>query len=299
MHIARSTLEDKLHAASGAECMNQADLRTNVRSVLPQNMVFNWLDAAAARFDNNKAAALACEKPVPPRIEEDLADMLVKSARYNGKIAWVPNTHRMQCKVKSFNGGRDRHVIFSELSQTPPSCCSFAELFDRNYPCYHGTAAIVEKHGANRLHLFIAPRNLTATWKSQYAGAVFAMPSTADLDSIVQTARNAVATGTATQAPAALPPPRGRPPKDAGTRRKGWYEQGPGAARTRRSYTCKLCGESGHTRGDCSLRQDVEPFEHDDDDDNTDDEDGDLEDDGGNFEGDPDLENGEFVKDFV
>jgi hypothetical protein len=129
----------------------------------------------------------------------------------------------------------------SQQWRPPPrrsSCCAYAERFDRNYPCFHGAAAIVGKHGAPRLHLFIAKWNLTSTWKAQCCNATFAMPSTADVASVLEVACRSVATGTATNAPVALPAPRGRPVKDAGTRRKSWNEQGPGATRRVRSYTC-------------------------------------------------------------
>jgi hypothetical protein len=54
--------------------------------------------------------------------------------------------------------------------------------------------------------------------------------------------------------PKAIPPPRGRPPKNAGKRLKQWYERGPGAKK-KRVYTCSLCRGEGHTREDCFLRQ--------------------------------------------
>lgn len=47
-----------------------------------------------------------------------------------------------------------------------------------------------------------------------------------------------------------LPPPRGRPVKGAGKRKKGWYERGPAAKRPH-TYTCALYQKEGHTRADC------------------------------------------------
>ena len=54
--------------------------------------------------------------------------------------------------------------------------------------------------------------------------------------------------------PLGLPPPRGRPVKNAGMRRKGWFERGPGAAK-KRSYACSLFRNATHNASECPLRQ--------------------------------------------
>lgn len=52
-----------------------------------------------------------------------------------------------------------------------------------------------------------------------------------------------------------LPPPCGRPKKkNAGVRRKEWYEHRPANAK-KRSYACFLCHEQDHIAKDCALRQ--------------------------------------------
>lgn len=56
------------------------------------------------------------------------------------------------------------------------------------------------------------------------------------------------------KSPKAIAPPRGRPCKDAGKRKKSFYENGP-AATKRRCYVCSLCGRTGHVKTDCILRQ--------------------------------------------
>ena len=60
LYISCSKLEDSLHAASGAESMNQADILKFVCSVMPQDMVFNWLDGAAAHRGGPRETAIGC-----------------------------------------------------------------------------------------------------------------------------------------------------------------------------------------------------------------------------------------------
>jgi hypothetical protein len=63
--------------------------------------------------------------------------------------------------------------------------------------------------------------------------------------------------------PKAIPPPRGRPVKNAGKRRKAWYEEGP-HAKKKRVYTCGLCRGPDHQRKDCPLQQlfaDIDVFD--------------------------------------
>ena len=54
--------------------------------------------------------------------------------------------------------------------------------------------------------------------------------------------------------PVALPPPRGRPAKNAGKRKRGFYERGPENP-NRKPYNCSLCGLKGHNARFFSMRQ--------------------------------------------
>jgi hypothetical protein len=140
----------------------------------------------------------------------------------------------------------------SLLPNTPPSCCAWS-LVD-GMPCDHGVAVAVRQHGAANLRKFIAVRYLSAAWKAMYAGATFEMPAQHVLDRVMLEAKKRVLSGEYLHLPKALPPSRGRPVKQAGLRKQGWYEQGATKSQ-KRVYLCSLCNLKGHTREKCELRQ--------------------------------------------
>ena len=121
-------------------------------------------------------------------------------------------------------------------------------------PCYHGAAVITEKYGTVNTIKFVASRHLTEAWKNQYKNLVFDVPTQAEVDEVLDNGRLMVATGNNLQVPVALPPPRGRPIKNSGRRRKSWYERGT-AATKKRNYSCSLCRRPGHTAVNCDLKQ--------------------------------------------
>ena len=92
------------------------------------------------------------------------------------------------------------------------------------------------------------------TWKPQYDGVEFRLPSHAALDQAFAKAKQLVANGENLQIPKAVVPPKGRRCLNAGKRKKTFYEGGP-AARSKRSYTCSLCGIAGHVKTSCVFRQ--------------------------------------------
>lgn len=55
------------------------------------------------------------------------------------------------------------------------------------------------------------------------------------------------------QIPEAILHPRGKPVKNAGKRKKSWYERGPAASK--RKYSCSLCRSETHSATDCPLKQ--------------------------------------------
>lgn len=155
--------------------------------------------------------------------------------------------------VSQFDGSQLRTVFISATPQTPPSCCAHSTKGE-GFPCWHATAVISEKYGSVNLHKFTAKRHLTETWKRQYSNVEFETPSQASMDKVMRGARLLLECGDNVQVPKALPPPRGRPVKNAGKRHKGWYERGP-AAKKHRSYSCSLCHLSVHSAPSCPLRQ--------------------------------------------
>ena len=102
---------------------------------------------------------------------------------------------------------------------TPPVCCAYSSNGD-GLPCYHGAAVITEKYGTVNTIKFVASRHLTEAWKNQYKNLVFDVPTQAEVDEVLDNGRLMVATGNNLQVPVALPPPRGRPIKNSGRRRK-------------------------------------------------------------------------------
>ena len=144
----------------------------------------------------------------------------------------------------------------SQLPNTPPSCCAWS-LVD-GMPCDHGIVVAVQNRGATNLQKFIAVRYLSAAWKHMYADATFKLHV---LDGVMIEVKQRVLSGEYLHLPKALPPPRGRPVKNAGLRKQGWYEHGATKPKTR-VYLCSLCNLKGHTRDKCELRQ---MFEEDDD----------------------------------
>ena len=146
-----------------------------------------------------------------------------------------------------------RRVTMSLHPNTPPECCPWSLV--SGLPCYHGTAVILLNHGAANMHKFVAQRYLSATWKEMYAKEVtYDLPAQHVIDGIMLEAKQRVLSGEYLHAPKALPPPRGRPVKNAGERNKSWYEQG-SAHPKKRVYLCSLYKLQGHTRAKCDLRQ--------------------------------------------
>ena len=87
-----------------------------------------------------------------------------------------------------------------------------------------------------------------------YEGATYEVPAQRVVDDIMLAAKKLVLSGEYMQMPMAIPPPRGRPLKDAGVRKRGFYEEG-ATKNKKRAYTCSLCMEVGHKRGACPMRQ--------------------------------------------
>ena len=129
-----------------------------------------------------------------------------------------------------------------------------AEFLVSGLPCYHGTAVILLNHGAANMHKFVEQRYLSAPWKEMYAEATYDLPAQHVIDGIMLKAKQRVLSGEYLHAPKALPPPRGRPVKNAGERNQSWYEKG-SARPKKRIYLCSLCKLQGHTRAKCDLRQ--------------------------------------------
>ena len=150
------------------------------------------------------------------------------------------------------NSTMKRRVIMSLLPNTPPECCPWSLV--SGLPCYHGTAVILQNHGAANIHKFVEPRYLSAHWKEMYADVTYDLAAQHVMDGIMLEAKQRVLSGEYLHAPKALPPPRGRPVKNAGERNQSWYEKG-SARPKKRIYLYSLYKLQGHTRANCDLRQ--------------------------------------------
>lgn len=250
-------LEDTITTSQGAESQMRASIRNFIRSAEPQQMIWTMVSTQRARFYEKKAKALACTSPVPPAIEEIIAHIIEKSKPYQPSVRFVEGSDMMEATVTSRrDGSQIRRVIFTGVEQTPPACCVYSRSGD-GFPCWHGAAVICRKHNAASVYKYVSTRHLTAAWQKQYEGVEFQLPSQAQVDELMTSARQKVLSGSSVKIPLAIPPPRGRPPKNAGARLKSWYERGPDAAK-RRKYTCALCGKEGHRRNACELKQSFE-----------------------------------------
>jgi hypothetical protein len=67
------------------------------------------------------------------------------------------------------NNTAKRQAAMSLLPHTPPACCAWSLV--SGIPCYHGTAVVLQIHGAMNMYKFIEQRYLSAPWKGMYAEA--------------------------------------------------------------------------------------------------------------------------------
>lgn len=254
LYRAYSILTDLTITSQGAESQMSAALRNKIRSVEPQAMLSHVVLTQRNSFLRKQAAAAACKRPVPPYVEKHLASLLQRARVYQSTVRFIDGTSQMEATVRSFTDGSVcRRVVLSRTPQTVPECCAYSKD-DSGFPCLHGVAVLAEKYGATNLHRFVHSRHLTKQWKLQYNGVSFPLPIQSDIDAVFTTAKTLVSTGNCIEVPKAIPPPRGRPTKNTGKRKKGWFEQGP-SVQKKRSYTCSLCRLEGHTTAECNLRQ--------------------------------------------
>lgn len=253
LYRAYSSLDDTIVTSQGAESQMSSSIRNCVRTVEPQKMLQKVVLLHRAGFLNRQQKAHNCEKPVPPAVEKHIASLIQRSRVYQSTVSFIGEQH-MEASVASYTDGSIRRHVRLPLSHGEvPKCCGYSELPD-GYPCLHGVSVLCEKFGSSNIHNFVEPRNLTSQWKKIYNDVTFPYPSQADVDDVISKAKLLVLSGENMNIPKALPPPRGRPVKNAGVRRKGWFERGPSAGR-KRSYSCSLCHNQSHTASGCPLRQ--------------------------------------------
>jgi hypothetical protein len=253
LYKAYSGLEDLVVTSQGAESSMNAALKNNIRNVEPMAALQNIVMSQFNKFNRVKKEAMSCLSMVPPRIEALLAGLVLKAQAYPSVVP-VAGTDFMRWAVRSLsNPAIVRQVVMPTEPQTVPKCCDYSKD-GTGFPCLHGVAAIIQKHGVVNVYKFIDKKHLTAAWQDVYRGVEYNLPPQDEVDTVLREAKKKVLAGTAVQIPKALPPPRGRPPANAGIRKADWPEKG-AAHGKKRAYTCGLCGRAGHTRDKCSLQQ--------------------------------------------
>ena len=221
LYRAYSKLIDFTTTSQGAESQMSASLLNHIRSVEPRKMIMNVLFTQRSNFMKKQGLALNCENPVPPFMEQHLAKQIIRARVYFSFVTFISGADQMEATAQSFTDGSRRRVVkLSSQPNTPPSCCSYSKN-GSGVPCLHGIAVLSEKHGSPNLHKFIDKRHLTSAWHEQYTDITFPLPSQHDVDNVMVLAKRAVVKGDNLQIPKAIPPPRGRPVKGTGKRRKG------------------------------------------------------------------------------
>lgn len=254
IYKAYSCLQDSIVTSQGAESQMSASLRNHIRSFEPQKILHKVVLTQRSSFLKRQSASQTCSMPVPPAIQKQIAFLIRRSRAYQNTFVFCDGTSQMEATVSSCaDGSLTRRVRISEAPQQPPICCGYSTNGD-GLPCFHIVAVLCEKYGTSNIHRFVAESHLAAKWKDLYDNVSFTLPSQTDVDAVISAAKISVLTGANLSIPKALPPPRGRPVKNAGIRRKGWFESGPDAQK-KRNYTCGLFHQVGHVSSQCKLRQ--------------------------------------------
>lgn len=222
LYGACARLEDRITSYQEAESEMYASIRNNIRSVEPQKLLRNVVDAQRGVLVRRQDASHRCTSPVPTQIEKQLALILRKYQSYQDTVRIVDCTKHMEATVKSrVDASLKKKVVFSETSQPLPVCCLLSTEGD-GYPCWHGAAVIREKYGSVNLFNLIAPTHISSIWKTQYDSVLFRVPDKYDVDRIVLEAEELVSSGQHISIPVALAPTRGHPIKNTEKTLRYW-----------------------------------------------------------------------------
>lgn len=231
-------------------------LRNGIRNFEPLAMIMGCANFAKRKIKEMMDDANKWNGVVPLSVQEHIGKHILKAQVYAGQVEAIPGSDMYEYNVEDSDGPK-RVVLSPTMTQTPPECCDFSQM-GNGFPCLHSIAVIVEKHGSGSVYKFIDERYLTQAWKSTYDGIQVRMPAQHSIDAVMRAAKDRVISGQHLLGPKALAPPRGRPVKNAGTRRKSYYERASGS-KNARSYRCTLCRKAGHIRATCKNRQEEQP----------------------------------------
>ena len=205
-------------------------------------------------FDNTIMLFFTYDKPIPPRPEERISSLLIRSDVYKSSIRWLPGTNCMEASVSSSLEPTVKTIVkLNEDPRNPPFYCAYSS-FNDGYVCLHSTAVVNEKHSAFSIHRFISGRHMTTVRKTQYEKITLNLPAQQDVDNEMVHEKVLVPHGEHVMIPKEILPPLGHPDKSAGKKKKSFLERGPSSKR-RRTYSCGLCYKGGHVRKDCPFGQ--------------------------------------------
>lgn len=93
LYYAYFNLQDGFTTSQAAESQTNASLRNQIRSVEPQKMLVNVVLTQRRNLVQNKNVVRYFEKPVPPRVEEHISDLLARSKIYKSTLRWMNGTN--------------------------------------------------------------------------------------------------------------------------------------------------------------------------------------------------------------
>lgn len=139
-------------ASQGANRSMSAALRSYIRSVEPQTMLFKLVSVHYSRFLLNKQDAIECNTPASVKVDRHLLKLIDRSRLFQESICWLRGTNNMEVTVLIRKDVSQRHhVVISSIHQTPPSGCA-TFLMNDSFPFLHGFAVLCKKYDAVNNH---------------------------------------------------------------------------------------------------------------------------------------------------
>lgn len=154
---------------------------------------------------------------VPPNIEKWIT-ALIRLLRMNyNTVRFDAGTAQMEATISGFiNCVVLRTVKLPDGQNERSVFCAYSNNGD-GLLCFNSVAVLCETHGASNKHCFMETRHWTTAWLPTYSDITFTIPSQFDVNNVVSKAKLLIFSG----ANLHIPPPRGRPVKNAGVWRKG------------------------------------------------------------------------------
>lgn len=199
---------------------------------------------AKERFEENRAAAIACQSILPPRLMEQLKKVKEQAARITPGDIRFTNLEKTKGIVPLLGNPRKMaSVDLSKMPQVDKGACDQSCSVLTGFPCCHQISFV--DAGAHDIKDFIHEIDTADGWRSQYDGIEFELPSEEDYDDRSHLWESSIC----------LVPPykrgRGRPSKK---RKLGFLERL--GKKSKPEITCQRCWLVGHTKrsATCPMR---------------------------------------------